>query len=133
MLTSPEATITEIAMNKTMLALGIATFASLALAQPAGPGYGRGPGYGNGPGCGGEPGAGCGAGYAGGASELVTPEERAAFRDDMHAATTVAQCKAIVAEHRQLLESRAKEKGIAAPRGPNDLMCDRMKARGLLD
>jgi hypothetical protein len=50
----------------------------------------------------------------------------------MHAVKTLDECNAITAQHRQLLEQRAKEKGLAAPPGPRGNMCERMKARGFI-
>ena len=34
-------------------------------------------------------------------------------------------------QHRQLVEERAKEKGVAAPLGPRGNACERMKMRGM--
>jgi hypothetical protein len=144
-------------MKRTVLTFGavaIAVAASFALAQPGGWGYGPGPGCGNvaadggcpmGPGQGRGQGMGPGAGYGmgmgmgpgaggrgGAGAALLTPEERTAFRDTMHATKTVEACRAAVAEHRALIEQRAKEKGVTAPAGPRMDPCERMKARGLL-
>ena len=85
-------------------------------------GYGRGDGYGPGGGYG----RGGGSGFA-----LLTPEERAQHRETMHSLTTVEQCSAYMAQHQQLLQERAKEKGVTAPVGPRGNPCERMKARGM--
>jgi hypothetical protein len=45
---------------------------------------------------------------------------------------TLDECNALVAQHRQLREQRAKEKGVAAPAGPWGNVCERMKARGFI-
>ena len=95
---------------------------------PGGYGPGYGPGYGRGGGSG--PGAGYGRGGGPGMA-LLTPEERAQHREAMHSLTTVEQCNAYIAGHRQMLEERAKEKGVAPPPGPRGNVCERMKARGM--
>jgi hypothetical protein len=148
----------ESIMKKLALAIGmvsIAVAASVTMADPGGYGMGMGPGcgaaagancpYGGGPG-GYGPGYGRGGGYGPGAGQgpgggygrgggqgmaLLTPEERAQHREAMHSLTSVEQCNAYMAEHRQLLLERAKEKGVAPPPGPRGDMCERMKARGM--
>ena len=122
--------------------------ASVALADAAGPGYGPGYGPGAGAGCAdaGTPGAGCGYGPGGGpgtgrgmghgggqgyGAQLLTPEERAAHMETMHSFTTVEQCNAYLAEHRQLIAERAQAAGLAVPPQRGN-PCERMKARGFL-
>jgi hypothetical protein len=125
-------------MKKIALTLGFAaaTIAtSLAFAGPGGgPGYG--PGCtdgtaatcqgGKGPGMGmyGGQGRGQGAGL-----ELMTPEERAAHRTQMHSLKSVDQCNAYLADHRAAMADRAKAKGITLPE-PRGNACERMQARG---
>lgn len=105
-------------MKRTLVvtAFTLAT-ASVALAQGPGPGKGPGGGWQFGP------------DNTRGWS-LMTPEERNEHRQKMLAATTVEECQAALEEHRKLIEERAKERGVAAPRGPRADMCERMKARG---
>jgi hypothetical protein len=151
--------IEESNMKRTTLTLGaiaLAIATTLAVAQPGGPGYGPGAGCGNGPGAGGGqaaadgtcpmgpgrgmgmgPGAGHGMGsgargHGGAGAALLTTEERTAFRDQMHATTTVEACKATMAAHRAVIEQRAKEQGVTLPAGPRGDPCERMKARGRL-
>jgi Spy/CpxP family protein refolding chaperone len=124
----------ELIMTKKLsLAVGLvaAMAASLAMAQ-AGGGYGAGAGMGRG--CGAQCVGGCpGAGPGGGQGKvLLTPDERAQFHDAMHAVKTVDECNALVAQHRQLLQDRAKEAGVAPPTGPRGDPCERMKARGFI-
>ena len=120
--------------------LAAAMAAAVAMAQPGG-GMGWGPGMRHG--CGSSQvdcpasGSGYGPGYGhgwggGGGAALLTPEERSAFHDAMHAVKTLDECNAVAAQHRQLLEQRAKEKGLAAPAGPRGNMCERMKAHGFI-
>jgi hypothetical protein len=142
----------------TLSAVAIAIAATLAIAQPGGWGGGPGAGCGNGPGAGAGqaaadgtcpmgqgrgmgmgmgPGAGQGMGpggrgQGGAGATLLTPEERTAFRDQMHATTTVEACKATMTAHRALIEQRAKEQGVTVPAGPRGDPCERMKARGRL-
>jgi hypothetical protein len=105
---------------KRLFIAALALAAGVAIAQGPGPG----PGAGKGPG-----------GWRFGPDNtrgwsLMTPEERDEHRQKMLAATTVEECQAALEEHRKLIEERAKERGVAAPRGPRADMCDRMKARG---
>jgi hypothetical protein len=137
-------------MKNLALAIGmvsIAVAASVTMADPGGYGMGMGPGCGaaagaNCPNAGGPGGYGRGGGYGPGAGHgrgggqgmaLLTPEERAQHREAMHSLTTVEQCNAYMAGHRQMLEERAKEKGVAPPPGPRGDMCERMKARGMFE
>lgn len=63
--------------------------------------------------------------------QLMTPEERTAQQIKMRAVKTYDECKAVQGEHRALMETRAKEKGVSVftPRGNP---CDNLKARGLI-
>jgi hypothetical protein len=101
-------------------------WAALLAAAIAVPVYAQGPGPGGGPGRDGgfrynqdnTPGW-----------SLMSRDERNAYRDKMRAAKTYEECKAAYDEHRQLMETRAKEQGKAL-RQPRYNACDRMKARG---
>jgi hypothetical protein len=62
---------------------------------------------------------------------LLTPEERTQHRESMSSLKTVEACTAYMAQHQQMLQDRAKEKGVAAPPGPRGNACERMKARGM--
>lgn len=131
--------------------LGAALAATAAMAHP-GPGmgwggwggWGGGPGMQRGMGMGamGGPGGGWGMGPGGGRGMTATPngapgwqlmtlEERTAQQAKMRAVKTYDECKAVQAEHRTLMEARAKEKGVSVftPRGNP---CDNLKARGLI-
>lgn len=122
-----------------------------------GPGYGMGCGAGYGPGAGQGCAAGagpeCGAGYgpggcgagvgpgmrqgmgpgygpgAGGRVALLTDEERTAHRAKMQSLASYDECKTYMADFSKQLQARAKEKGQAVG-GPNEAICDRMKAHG---
>lgn len=50
--------------------------------------------------------------------QLMTPAERQAYRDKMHAAKTPAERAKIRAEHHKEMEARAKEQGVTLPPGP---------------
>ena len=88
------------------------------------PGMGSGPRAGMGPG-----GGGARAGGRGPAAGLLSPEEMTAQRNTMRSTKTIEECKAVQAEHRTLMESRAKEKGITLPT-PRANACERMFAQG---
>lgn len=62
---------------------------------------------------------------------LMSPAERTAHREKMLSIKTFDDCKAYSAEHQQLIDGRAKEKGVTL-RGPRYNACDRMKARGMI-
>jgi hypothetical protein len=95
--------------------------------QPCGPG---GPGAGPGPGgaCVGAgfgprgPKAGVGSGpqARGAGAQLLSADERAAFRSQMQAAATAEERQKIRDQHRAVIEARAKEQGVTLPdaRGP---------------
>ena len=118
---------------------------STAMAQP-GPGWGGGcgmqRGMGGGGGWGMGPGGGRGMGYGMGSGaaanqnltrgwELTTPEERTAQQIKMRAVKTYDECTAVQTEHRGILETRAKEKGLTLV-APRISPCDNLKARGLI-
>lgn len=132
----------------TLTAAAAALAATFAFAAPGG-GYGPGPGYGQGAGCpqaqdcpagpgygpGYGKGKGPGMGFGRGGSAyggLMTDEERAEHRAQMHSFTTVGECKAYFEQHRAEMAARAKERGIEPGPGPRMNPCDRMVNRGLL-
>ena len=110
-------------MKRHLVIAAFALAASVALAQ--GPGPGGGPG--KGPGAGWQFGPDNTRGWS-----LMNAEERNAHRQKMLGATTLAECQAVLEEHRKLIEQRARERGVATPPGPRTDMCQRMKARGRL-
>lgn len=62
---------------------------------------------------------------------LMSSEERNAWQAQMGAVKTYDECKTTQDTHRQMMEGRAKEKGLKfAPASQNG--CDAMKARGLI-
>ena len=108
-------------MRILLIASALALAAGVALAQGPGPGGG--------------PGKGPGGGWRFGPDNtrgwsMMTPEERNEHRQKMLGVGTVAECQAVLEEHRKLIEERAKERGLAPPPGPRTDMCERMKARG---
>jgi hypothetical protein len=137
-------------LSLTIGTLALAVAATLAMADPGGYGYGMGMGMGTGCAAGAGPGPGAGAGCPGGygpgagagpgygmrgggqGMALLTPEERTAHRDAMHSFKTVEECAAYMAQHQQLLQERAKAKGVEPPPGPRGNACERMKARGVI-
>ena len=126
----------------TAAALAAALSASvLAQTTPgAGPGMGYGPGMqGAGPGGGAGP---MGPGSRGMRNmnfdkgntpgwKLMTPEERTANQTRMRAATSYDECKKLQDEQHQLMETRAKEKGVTLS-APRQNGCDVAKSRGYL-
>jgi hypothetical protein len=90
--------------------------------EPCGPG---GPGAGPGPRAecnapaagprGPRAGAGAGAQWRGAGTQLLSAEERAAFRSQMQAATTAEERQKVRDEHRAIVVARAKEQGITLP------------------
>ena len=127
--------------SMTLIALLGAAFVAPVFAQP-GPGMGGGMGGGPGmqnsaPGAqsgqgqgGGGRGMGCRQGRAAGWS-LMTQEERTAHQIKMRAVKTYDECKVLQADHRKLIEERAKEKGVTLP-PPRQIACERMKERGII-
>jgi len=62
---------------------------------------------------------------------LMTAQERTEWNTKMRAATTYDECKTMQAEHHQVMEARAQEKGVKlAP--PRQNGCDMMKSRGFI-
>ena len=61
--------------------------------------------------------------------QLMTPQERAEHQTKLRSFTDVASCEAYVAEHHQVMEEKAKAKGITLPARRQD-PCAMMKARG---
>ena len=59
----------------------------------------------------------------------MTEEERTAHQIKMRAVKTYDECKVLQADHRKLIEERAKEKGVTLPVA-RQLGCERMQARG---
>lgn len=118
--------ITTLATAAAALALG---FADIAAAQP-GPGMGAGPAARQ---------AGPGAGWRNLRFDqgntrgwtLMTPEERTANQTRMRAVQTYDECKQVQEEQHQLMEARAKEKGVTLA-APRENACDVAKARGWL-
>jgi hypothetical protein len=49
----------------------------------------------------------------------------------MRAVTTYDECKLLQTEHRDVMETRAKEKGVTL-QTPRQNGCDNLKARGLI-
>jgi len=105
-------------------------------AAGAGPGAGGGPGcgagYGPGPGCGAGAGPGMRQGMGPGAGRgpaLLTDEERTAHRAKMQSLASYDECRSYMADFSKQIQARAKEKGQVVG-GPNEAMCDRMKAHG---
>lgn len=74
----------------------------------------------------GPPGAGQGHGRMYGWS-LMTPQERTEHQQKMRSFDDYATCTAYVAEHRTLMQARAKEKGIALPAAPRRDRCAHLK------
>ena len=62
---------------------------------------------------------------------LMSEQERVDWNTKMRAVTTYDECKTVQAEHHQLMEVRAQEKGVKlAP--PRQNGCDMMKSRGFI-
>jgi len=57
----------------------------------------------------------------------MTPEERTAYMEKMHAAKTEEERQRLRAEHHQEMQARAKDKGITLP----DQMPRRQHGRGM--
>ena len=74
-----------------------------------------------------------GRGGRGGAygQNLLTPEERMNMRAKMGTVKTYDECVSVQTEHRGIMESRAKEKGVELQM-PRQNRCDVLKARGVL-
>jgi hypothetical protein len=61
---------------------------------------------------------------------MMTPEERKAHQDKMHAFKDHGQCQAYMEDHRKQMESRAKEKGKALPGTGPGPGCDYLDKKG---
>jgi hypothetical protein len=61
---------------------------------------------------------------------LMTDKERAEHRSAMMSTTSYEGCKAVQSEQHQIMEARAKQKGVTLPIARENA-CDRMKAQGL--
>ena len=107
------------------VALGFVTVALIATSAFAQMGSGMG---GSGPGGQGRFAWGQGAtpGWA-----LMTPQEQAEWQTKMRSVKTLDECNTLRDEHRALMETRAKEKGVQLPT-PRQNGCDVMKARGFI-
>ena len=138
--------------NITLVALFGAALAAPVMAQQ-GPGMGAGAGQGPGvqntaPGQG--QGMGPGMGQRGGRGmankggrqgrfnqnntpgwTLMTQQEQTDHRIKMRATKTFEECTALQSEHRALMESRAKEKGVQL-RAPRKNVCEAWKAQGVI-
>ena len=138
--------------NLTLIALFGAVLAAPAMAQQGqgmGQGMGQGPGMQNSaPGQGMGPGMGFGGGRGGKGNRggrqgmrfnqnttpgwaLMTQQEQTDHRIKMRATKTFDECTALQTEHRAVLESRAKEKGVQL-RAPRRNVCEAWKAQGVI-
>ena len=138
--------------NLTLIALFGAVLAAPAMAQQGqgmGQGMGQGPGMQNSaPGQGMGPGMGFGGGRGGKANKggrqgmrfnqnttpgwaLMTQQEQTDHRIKMRATKTFDECTALQTEHRSVMESRAKEKGVQL-RAPRRNVCEAWKAQGVI-
>ena len=138
--------------NLTLIALFGAVLAAPAMAQQGqgmGQGMGQGPGMQNSaPGQGMGPGMGFGGerggkGNRGGRQgmrfnqnttpgwALMTQQEQTDHRIKMRATKTFDECTALQTEHRSVMESRAKEKGVQL-RAPRRNVCEAWKAQGVI-
>ena len=138
--------------NLTLIALFGAVLAAPAMAQQGqgmGQGMGQGPGMQNSaPGQGMGPGMGFGGGRGGKGNKggrqsmrfnqnttpgwaLMTQQEQTDHRIKMRATKTFDECTALQTEHRSVMESRAKEKGVQL-RAPRRNVCEAWKAQGVI-
>ena len=138
--------------NLTLIALFGAALAAPAMAQQGqgmGQGMGQGPGMQNSaPGQGMGPGMGFGGGRGGKGNRggrqgmrfnqnttpgwaLMTQQEQTDHRIKMRATKTFDECTALQTEHRSVMESRAKEKGVQL-RAPRRNVCEAWKAQGVI-
>ena len=60
---------------------------------------------------------------------MMTADERTAHRDKMHGFKSLDECKAYMAEHAKLMDSRAKERNLKHM-GPRENACEMMQQRG---
>ena len=155
LLTTKEITMkTSTLRNLALAALFGAALASPVMAQQGqgmGPGMGQGPGMQNsapGQGMGMGPGMGQRGGRGGKANKggrqgmrfnqnntpgwtLMTQQEQTDHRIKMRATKTFEECTALQSEHRALMESRAKEKGVQL-QAPRKNVCEAWKAQGVI-
>ena len=138
--------------NLTLIALFGAVLAAPAMAQQGqgmGQGMGQGPGMQNSaPGQGMGPGMGFGGGRGGKGNRggrqgmrfnqnttpgwaMMTQQEQTDHRIKMRATKTFDECTALQTEHRSVMESRAKEKGVQL-RAPRRNVCEAWKAQGVI-
>ena len=138
--------------NLTLIALFGAVLAAPAMAQQGqgmGQGMGQGPGMQNSaPGQGMGPGMGFGGGRGGKGNRggrqgmrfnqnttpgwaLMTQQEQTDHRIKMRATKTFDECTALQGEHRAVMESRAKEKGVQL-QAPRKNVCEVWKTQGLI-
>ncbi len=92
-------------------ALGLGLGAAAVIAQPGGMGGAMGPQMNGGMHANG----GMGHGPMGPQQQLLTPEERSAFQEQMRNAKTPEERQKIAEANRAEIEKRAKERGIALP------------------
>ena len=138
--------------NLTLIALFGAVLAAPAMSQQ-GQGMGQGMGQDPGmrrsaPGEGMGPGMGVGGGRGGKGNRggrqgmrfnqnttpgwaLMTQQEQTDHRIKMRATKTFDECTALQTEHRSVMESRAKEKGVQL-RAPRRNVCEAWKAQGVI-
>ena len=138
--------------NLTLIALFGAVLAAPAMAQQGqgmGQGMGQGPGMQNSaPGQGMGPGMGFGGGRGGKGNRggrqgmrfnqnttpgwtLMSQQEQTDHRIKMRATKTFDECTALQGEHRAVMESRAKEKGVQL-QAPRKNVCEVWKTQGLI-
>ena len=136
--------------NLTLVALFGAALAAPVMAQQGqGMGAGQGPGVQNSaPGQGMGPGASQRGGRGGKANKggrqsmrfnqnttpgwsLMSQQEQTDHRIKMRATKTFDECTALQGEHRAVMESRAKEKGVQL-QAPRKNVCEAWKAQGLI-
>ncbi len=136
--------------NLTLVALFGAALAAPVMAQQGqGMGAGQGPGVQNSaPGQGMGPGASQRGGRGGKANKggrqsmrfnqnntpgwtLMSQQEQTDHRITMRATKTFDECTALQGEHRAVMESRAKEKGVQL-QAPRRYVCEAWKAQGLI-
>ena len=136
--------------NLTLVALVGAALAAPVMAQQGqGMGAGQGPGVQNSaPGQGMGPGASQRGGRGGKANKggrqgmrfnqnttpgwaLMTQQEQTDHRIKMRATKTFDECTALQTEHRSVMESRAKEKGVQL-QAPRKNVCEAWKAQGVI-
>ena len=62
---------------------------------------------------------------------LMTTQEQSEWQTKMRSVKTLGECNTLRDEHRALMETRAKEKGVQLP-APRQNGCDVMQARGFI-